>query len=191
MKIVIILFATIKFATLGLARPDNTVFHTDTARDATIAYNRFSDANGNPDAYKPKGNDDTLISFKGNRDYRRILLGYNLPSQIKDPSLITMCTLNVPKPVLPVDQNYTLTVYTASSNWEEDTVNAGSKIISDKIVGSGSFSAEEYSSIINITGACQAAAEGKFSMFVDTNQPLVVFNSQNSGKETFSVDITY
>ncbi|PIA13325.1 hypothetical protein COEREDRAFT_89676 [Coemansia reversa NRRL 1564] len=191
MKIVTTFLAAITIATLGSARPDNTVFHADTARDATIAYNGFSDANGNPDAYTPKGNDDTLISFKGNRDYRRILLGYNLPSNIKDPSLITKCTLNVPKPVLPVDQDYTLTVYTASSNWEEDTVDAGTKIISDKIVGSGGFSAGKYSGTISITGACQAAAEGKFSMFVDTNQPLVVFNSQNSGKDTFSVDITY
>ncbi|KAJ2079151.1 hypothetical protein H4R24_003981 [Coemansia sp. RSA 988] len=191
MKVITTFLATVAIASLALARQDNTVFHVDTARDATIAYNGFRDSNGNADAYTPKGNDDTLVSFKGNRDYRRILLGYDLPREIEDTSHITKCTLNVPKPAQPVDQDYTLTAYTASSNWEESTVDAGTKIISDKIVGSESFPAGKYSGTIDITGACQAAAEGKFSLFVDTSQPLVVFNSQNSGKATFSVDIVY
>ncbi|KAJ2002773.1 hypothetical protein GGI04_001541 [Coemansia thaxteri] len=182
--------ACVVAATSGV-RSGTAVYHMMPARDATVSYNTFKNADGSFESLTPKGGQSTLVTFKGNRDYERILLGFNLPSQVKDPSQITKCVLNVPVPKDAPDQDYALTAYAASSNWDEDTVNAATKITSIRQLGSVNIPSGQNPGSIDVTGACQAAAEGKFSMFVDTSQPLVTFYSRDSGKPTFSLDLTY
>ncbi|KAJ2744932.1 hypothetical protein GGI20_002582 [Coemansia sp. BCRC 34301] len=142
-----------------------SVFHLDTARDATVSYNTFQDSNGSFEALTPKGAQSTLTSFKGDDDYRRILLGFDLPSsRVKDPSRITKCLLHVPVPKNAPAQDYSLTAYTASSNWDEDSVNGATKITSVRELSSVSVRKGQNPGSIDVTGACQAAAEGKFSI---------------------------
>ncbi|KAJ1943117.1 hypothetical protein FBU59_003007 [Linderina macrospora] len=181
----------VALATVAFADHDMTV-STDVARDATVAYNGFQNSDGTFDALVPKGLKDTLVTFKGNRDYERVLLGFDMPKMIKDPSQITNCVLHVPTPKDAPTTSYTLTAFTASSNWDEATVNAQTQITSIRMLGSVSVSGNgDKPGDIDITGACQAAAEGKFSLLLDTSGPLVSFNSLQAGMDMFSVDITY
>ncbi|KAI8318105.1 hypothetical protein GQ54DRAFT_300795 [Martensiomyces pterosporus] len=195
MKIVAILFALIS-TVLGdgsddFNAPDGTVYSIGSARDSTVAYNAFKNSKGQYDALIPKGMEDTLVASKSDKDYERILLGFDLPDKITDPSQITNCVLHVPQPKDAPKQDYSLTAYAASSNWDEATVNADTKIMSIKQLTTTDVSKGSNPGDIDVTGACQAAAEGKFSMFVDSSGPSVSFDSIQSGKDTFSLDITY
>ncbi|KAJ2388225.1 hypothetical protein H4S02_002979 [Coemansia sp. RSA 2611] len=167
------------------------VYHMNAASDATVSYSGIKNSDGSFESLTPKGNESTLTTFKGNKDYRRILLGFHVPAQVKDPSLITKCVLHVPVPKDAPDQDYSLTAYTASSNWDEASVNGATKITSTKELGSVNVPKGKNPGTIDVTGACQAAAEGKFSMFIDTNQPVVTFYSKDSGKASFTLDMTY
>ncbi|KAJ1938707.1 hypothetical protein EC988_007509 [Linderina pennispora] len=189
MKVIAILSA---LAAVAFAESDNNVVSTDVARDTTLAYNGFQNPDGTFDALVPKGLKDTLVTFKGNRDYERILLGFDMPSKVKDPSQITKCVLHVPTPKDAPSDSYSLTAFSASSNWDEATANAMTQITSVRQVGSVSVSdKDEKPGDIDITGACQAAAEGKFSIFLDTSGPAVTFYSHQANKDKFTVDITY
>ncbi|KAJ2055518.1 hypothetical protein GGI17_006624 [Coemansia sp. S146] len=167
------------------------VYHLSTARDATVSYSGIKNPDGSFESLTPKGTQSTLTTFKGNKDYRRILLGFHVPAKVKDPSRITKCVLHVPVPKDSPDQDYSLTAYTASSNWDEDSVNGATKITSTKELGTVNVPKGKNPGTIDVTGACQAASDGNFSMFVDTNQPLVTFYSKDSGKPTFTLDMTY
>ncbi|KAJ1998075.1 hypothetical protein GGI06_006336 [Coemansia sp. S85] len=167
------------------------VYHMNAASDATVSYSGIKNSDGSFESLTPKGNESTLTTFKGNKDYRRILLGFHVPAPVKDPSLITKCVLHVPVPKDAPDQDYSLTAYTASSNWDEASVNGATKITSTKELGSVNVPKGKSPGTIDVTGACQAAAEGKFSMFIDTNQPVVTFYSKDSGKASFTLDMTY
>ncbi|KAJ2504833.1 hypothetical protein GGF44_003110 [Coemansia sp. RSA 1694] len=182
----------VALATVHAAVTTHAVYHLKTARDATVSYSTQKNSDGSFEALTPKGNQGTLTSFKGNKDYRRILLGYDLPAKVKDPSLITKCVLHVPVPKDSPGQDYSLTAYTASSNWDEDSVNGDTKITSVYELTTVNVGKGQNPGAIDVTGACQAAAEGKFSMYVDTSQPLVTFYSKESaGKPTFTLDLTY
>ncbi|KAJ1894659.1 hypothetical protein H4S04_008828 [Coemansia sp. S16] len=168
-----------------------SVYHLSTARDATVSYSGIKNSDGSFESLTPKGTDSTLTTFKGNKDYRRVLLGFHVPAKVKDPSRITKCVLHVPVPKDSPDQDYSLTAYTASSNWDEATVNGATKVTSTKELGTVNVPKDKNPGTIDVTGACQAASEGNFSMFIDTNQPLVTFYSKESGKPTFTLDMTY
>ncbi|KAJ2909353.1 hypothetical protein GGI21_001967 [Coemansia aciculifera] len=127
MKFTILLAALAATASAIVTR---SVYHLDTARDATVAYNTLKNPDGSFEALTPLGGQSTLTTFKSDDDYRRILLGFDLPQKVKDPSRITSCTLHVPVPKDAPSQDYGLTAYTASSNWEEDTVDGGTKLTS-------------------------------------------------------------
>ncbi|KAJ1894710.1 hypothetical protein GGI03_005144 [Coemansia sp. RSA 2337] len=168
-----------------------SVYHLSTARDATVSYSGIKNSDGSFESLTPKGTESTLTTFKGNKDYRRVLLGFHVPAKVKDPSRITKCVLHVPVPKDSPDQDYSLTAYTASSNWDEATVNGATKVTSTKELGTVNVPKDKNPGTIDVTGACQAASEGNFSMFIDTNQPLVTFYSKESGKPTFTLDMTY
>ncbi|KAJ2156663.1 hypothetical protein GGF46_005035 [Coemansia sp. RSA 552] len=166
-----------------------SVVHVDAARDATVAYNAFLNKDGTYDAYTPKGRDRTLDTLRGTNDYRRILLGFNLPGAIRDPSRIVQCRLNIPKPKDNVHENYVLTASAASNNWEESSVDARTQLGQGRVIGASAMRNGKHRGAIDVTAACRAAQQGRFSLLVDSNQPHVVFHSRNSGKEHFSVDI--
>ncbi|KAJ2836754.1 hypothetical protein FBU31_001290 [Coemansia sp. 'formosensis'] len=185
MKITAILVA------LSVTASAAKVYHLSAARDATVSYSGLKNPDGSFESLTPKGGQSTLTTFKGSNDYSRILLGFEVPAKVKDPSLITKCVLNVPVPKDAPKQDYSLTAYTASSNWDEDTVNGATKITSTKELGMVSVPKNKNPGPIDVTGACQAAAEGNFSLFVDTNQPMVTFYSRSSGKQSFTLEMTY
>ncbi|KAJ1720132.1 hypothetical protein LPJ61_006206, partial [Coemansia biformis] len=107
------------------------------------------------------------------------------------PSQITKCSLNVPRPIRAANQNYTLIAYSVSGDWDEATVNAGTKLTTDEQLGSANFTRVGDPGSIDILGACQAASGGQFSVFVDSSRALVAFYARDTGRDTFSVDLTY
>ncbi|KAJ2757492.1 hypothetical protein IWQ56_006253, partial [Coemansia nantahalensis] len=95
------------------------------ARDATVAYNGITCDNNVPCNSIPHGSEPTVLSFKGNRDYERILLGFDLPATTPKK-----CVLHIPKPA--EGDSYNLAVVSTDSNWDEATVTGANKDIAGK-----------------------------------------------------------
>ncbi|KAI9504344.1 hypothetical protein GGI25_004988 [Coemansia spiralis] len=190
-----IVLAALAITAFGASIPGRGVatstVRTNTAADSTISYSTAKNKDGSLSALNHRGGESTLITSGENNDHELILLGFNLPGQVKDTSLITKCILHVPAPKKSPNKDYKLAAYTASSNWEESTVNGATRITISQAAGSTNVQKGHNPSNIDATSACRAASEGKFSMFINTSGPKVEFNSRSSGKQSFYIDITY
>ncbi|KAI9504844.1 hypothetical protein GGI25_004182 [Coemansia spiralis] len=168
-------------ATLLLSTPsDACTVSLRVARDATVSFNGIQCNNNTvPCSSIPLGLDNTLTSFKGNRDYRRILLGFDLPTNAP-----TGCVLRIPNTQdgLPVD----VAVVRTDDTWDEQTVSGYTKRLDGSVVGSTTTGS------LDVTGACKDAVNHKLSFFVDTNKDMVTFNSVQSGSPAvFSLDYSF
>ncbi|KAJ2779146.1 hypothetical protein H4R18_004177 [Coemansia javaensis] len=149
-------------------------------RDATVSYNGMT-CGAVPCESIPLGMESTVVSFRGNRDYRRILLGFDVP---RDPP--ASCSLMIPRPVEGAD--YKLAVVETDSNWDEATVSGATKSIDGTRIAT--VSAPDAS--VDITDACRRAAGKRLSLFVNTEAQGVTFNSRQSGKDdVFAIQYAY
>ncbi|KAJ2713480.1 hypothetical protein H4R19_002231 [Coemansia spiralis] len=187
MKLALLLLA----AGAAVAAADSTAFQFNATKDATVSYNHFTFDNGTQEAYTAKGNDPTLVAMRSAVDYRRILLGFTLPKQVDKPAQIAKCMLNVPRPIRAPGQTYTLLAYSAAGAWDESTVTAATELTTVKELGSTNVTLGSAPGAIDILDACQTASNGQFSVFVDSSRPLVAFNARDTGRDIFSVDLTY
>ncbi|KAJ2400250.1 hypothetical protein GGI23_002153 [Coemansia sp. RSA 2559] len=154
----------------------------------------FNEAGGNTmlGPMVSQGLEHTLIAHRDNHDYSRILLGFNIPNEVDDPKDILRCILRVPKPRRSPKQNYELIAYAASSNWSEASVTAASRISTSRMLGSALVQKGHSPGDIDVTEACRAAMERKFSVMLDSSGPIVVFDSRNSNKHRpFKLEMTY
>ncbi|KAJ2079074.1 hypothetical protein H4R24_004027 [Coemansia sp. RSA 988] len=187
MKAVLSFFTTSVVALLAAGACAESTENVRVARDATVAFNGIMCENDIPCSSIPHGEDDKLLSFRGNRDYERILLGFDLPAG----ETATSCVLNIPPPLEIAGNSYELTVAITDNNWEEATVNGQTKSLDGERIGTaGNVNGQGAS--LDITEACKKATDGKLSLFVDTAQQMVTFNSLQSGSSnTFSIDFEY
>ncbi|KAJ2607599.1 hypothetical protein GGH99_006319 [Coemansia sp. RSA 1285] len=182
----------VALAALGAAKSATSKFHIDKpSDDATLSY-QIKD---NAEMVGPmiaQGQQYTLIAHSDNRDYERILLGFDIPDRVGDPRDITRCILRVPKPRRSPDQNYELIAYAASSNWNEITVTAASRVATSKPLGGVMVQKGHSPGDIDVTAACMGATERKVSIVLDSSGPMVVFDSRNSDKHRrFKLEVTY
>ena len=173
-------------ATVGLAQASTTYIRV--ARDATVSFNGITC--GDIPCYSiPLGLKNDLVSFKGNRDYERILLGFDLPAA----NPISKCVLMIPSPIeeLPTSA-YLLTATVTDNDWTEDTVCGANKKNDGTEVDSVEVQPGHAPGSIDVTDACQEAKGGKLSLFVESNFSLIRFNSLQSGSmDLFSLAVTY
>ncbi|KAJ1853752.1 hypothetical protein IW147_005647 [Coemansia sp. RSA 720] len=163
-----------------------------TARDATVSYNNIQNGDGTYDAYTPKGMDPLLTSIQRQGDFRRILLGFDLPPHIVDVARIRRCRLHIPDPIDRPSLDYMLTAYDASNNWEERTVTAADQVVSTRQVGNIVVRRGHNPDDMDVTQACREAQGGRFSLFLDSNFEQVVFNSRNSAKkDNFHIEVSF
>ncbi|KAJ1894968.1 hypothetical protein LPJ81_005061 [Coemansia sp. IMI 209127] len=154
----------------------------------------FNEAGGNAmlGPMVSQGLEHTLIAHRDNHDYSRILLGFNIPNEVDDPKDILRCILRVPKPRRSPKQNYELIAYAASSNWSEASVTSASRVSTSRMLGSALVQKGHSPGDIDVTEACRAAMERKFSVMLDSSGPIVVFDSRNSNKHRpFKLEMTY
>ncbi|KAJ2119616.1 hypothetical protein IWW56_001620 [Coemansia sp. RSA 2131] len=168
---------------LAVAAGESTV-SLRVARDATVSFNGIQCNNDTvPCSSIPRGLDNKLMSFRGNRDYERVLLGFDLP--LNAP---TKCVLRVPKPI-DNSGDVSLTVATTDSVWEEATVNGYTKRLNGEQVGSLTAT---NGGELDVTDACARAVNHKLSLFVDTAGAMVTFNSLQSGSgDVFVLDYSF
>ncbi|KAJ1944711.1 hypothetical protein FBU59_002526 [Linderina macrospora] len=159
------------------------------ARDSTVAYNGIMCDNNIPCNSIPFGLKNDLLTFKGNRDYERVLLGFDLPTT----KPISKCLLKIPTPIeVATTGEYTLTATVTDNKWNETAVTGANKDIGGTQIGSVNIVAGQKPGSIDVTSACKNAKDDKLSLFVDTSFPMVRFNSIQSGSPAiFSLDITY
>ncbi|KAJ2785371.1 hypothetical protein H4R18_000582 [Coemansia javaensis] len=176
---------------LPLVEAAGTSARLATAKDATVAYTYAKTSNGSYVAYTPTGGSPTLVADRTSNEYRRILLGYTLPSQVSSASAISSCVLNIPRPFRVPSRNLTLLAYSVTGSWDEDTVTAATVLTTVKLLGTTNVTRAGTAAPIDILDACRGATGGAFSVFVDSIRPIVTFSSRNTGRDTFSVDLVY
>ncbi|KAJ2715324.1 hypothetical protein H4R19_001270 [Coemansia spiralis] len=151
------------------------------AQDATVTYNNAMCLNSTVQCDTiPKGLDTYVLAFTNERDYERILLGFDIPS----PAPQT-CTLRVPQPQYSAE--YMLTVWSTDNDWDEATVCGANKANAGSLLGGLQWPA----TTVDVTAVCQAAAGQRLSLFVDsTSGNVVSFDSLQSGNDdVFALDI--
>ncbi|KAJ1671790.1 hypothetical protein GGF44_002602 [Coemansia sp. RSA 1694] len=161
------------------------------ARDATISYNGIlCNYDTVPCTAIPFGLQNKVTTFRGNRDFERVLLGFDLPTNAP-----TKCVLRIPKPVDnngPNAPGFALTVSSTDNVWDEASVSGYNKKIDGTLIGSVNVTAPQDTASIDVTAACANASNYKISLFVDTSFPLISFNSLQSGsKDVFTLDYTF
>ncbi|KAG0049862.1 hypothetical protein BGZ83_005329 [Gryganskiella cystojenkinii] len=168
---------------IGLAQAYTTSIPV--ARDATVSFNGITCDNNIPCNSIPFGRKLDLVSFQGNRDYERILLGFDLPA-----NSISKCVLKIPFPIeVPTNSDYSLTVTVTDNNWAEDTVTGANKNNGGSQIGSVNVLRGQKPGDIDVTSSCQSATGGKLSLFVGTGFTYTRFNSVQSGSSAiFSLD---
>ncbi|KAJ2571668.1 hypothetical protein GGH19_004858 [Coemansia sp. RSA 1807] len=168
---------------LAVAAAESTV-NLRVARDASVSFNGIQcNYDTVPCSSIPRGLDNKLTAFRGNRDYGRVLLGFDLP--LNAP---TKCVLRVPKPI-ENSGDVSLTVASTDSIWEESTVNGYTKRIDGEQVGSLEAT---NGGELDVTDACARAVNHKLSLFVDTAGGMVTFNSLQSGSaDVFVLDYSF
>ncbi|KAJ2768053.1 hypothetical protein IWQ57_003698 [Coemansia nantahalensis] len=142
------------------------------ARDATVAYNGMTCENNVPCNSIPMGLAPTVLSFKGNRDYERVLLGFDLPTS----GLPRKCILHIPAAV--DGARYNLTVSATDNDWDEATVTGANKDIAGFQVAAVEWPATS----VDIKYACDESTRSKLSLWVDTVSGGVTFHSLQSGR---------
>ncbi|KAJ1722358.1 hypothetical protein LPJ53_003226 [Coemansia erecta] len=167
---------------------DSTV-NLRVARDATVAFNGILCANDTiPCSSLRFGLDSKLLTFRGNRDYERVLLGFDLPTNKPKK-----CVLRIPKPLEKASENgYALTVSTTDSFWDEATVSGYTKKLDGAQVGSANVTSNDAVGTVDVTAVCANATNYKISLFVDTENSMITFNSLQSGSsDVFTLDYTF
>ncbi|KAJ2851662.1 hypothetical protein IWW36_000985 [Coemansia brasiliensis] len=145
-------------------------------RDATVGFNGIMCNNDTvPCSSIPQGLQNTLMSFRGNRDYERILLGFDLPL-----NNVQKCILHIPPPTEAAADTTEVTVSTTDNIWDEATVNGFTKPLNADRVAAANVT-KENGAVVDITHACANASNHKLSLFVDTTSSMITFNSLQSG----------
>ncbi|KAJ1767066.1 hypothetical protein LPJ74_005571 [Coemansia sp. RSA 1843] len=153
-----------------------------TSRDATVSFNGIMCQNDTvPCSSIPLGLDTSLTTFKGNRDYRRVLIGFDLPTN--KPS---SCILRIPAPTSNAsntnNSGYQLTVVRTDDVWEEPTVNGYTKRLEGTTVGSVKVADASSPGSLDVTSVCDGSASRRLSFFVDTDGGMLTFDSLQSAQ---------
>jgi hypothetical protein len=174
--------------TLAQVPAESPVNHESVNHDATVAYNGIMCDNNTLFSAIPQGKQSRLVAFKGNRDYERILLGFDLPQRA-----LVKCVLLIPKPVdnASADGSYNFTISLTDNDWDEATVSGRTKAMASteiaRVVVDSSDNQKEPVPV-DITQACHASRD-RLSLFIDTSFPMIVFNSIESGSaDIFAIE---
>ncbi|KAI8318438.1 hypothetical protein GQ54DRAFT_300339 [Martensiomyces pterosporus] len=156
------------------------------ARDTSIIYNARICANNIRCASIDQGQKENLITGKDDESEVRILLGFDLP--LAKP---TKCTLVIPRILSSVKVNHTLTVSLTDNSWDELTANGFTKSnISEEVGRIYVEGSDKSAKQIDVSKACLEAKDGRLSLFVDSDNPAIMFDSRestNAAKQVFAL----
>ncbi|KAJ2549902.1 hypothetical protein EV175_004265 [Coemansia sp. RSA 1933] len=176
------------YAAAASPAANGTTTNLRVSRDATVSFNgMMCDNNTVECASIPLGLEPSLTTFKGNRDYRRVLVGFDLPAE--KPS---SCILRIPPPISGAsDSGYQVTVVRTDNDWEEQTVSGKTKTLDGTVVGSVKVADASSPGSLDVTSVCDGSANRRLSFFVDTDGGGLTFDSLQSEKtDIFTLDYT-
>ncbi|KAI8321071.1 hypothetical protein GQ54DRAFT_312091 [Martensiomyces pterosporus] len=123
------------------------------------------------------------MAYMGNRDVRRILMGFALPEGVTDASTIQSCTLQLPAPMTSGTSvsSYTMDISNALTDFDPMTVTANTAPKLGNTVAS--FTAKDNTAppAVDITDACRAAVNGYVDIMLDSRGSPVTFPSSSGG----------
>lgn len=179
----------LSFATLTTSALAASTVNLRVSQDATVSFNGIMCWNDTvPCSSIRMGLESTLMSFRGNRDYERALLGFNLPTNAPQK-----CVLHIPKPKeLGSEGGYEVTVSSTDNVWQEDSVNGFTKRNYGKQIGKGKAASAQDTIAVDVTEACKQSKDYKLSLFVDTTGSMIRWNSlQSESSDVFTLDYTF
>ncbi|KAJ2819960.1 hypothetical protein FBU31_005367 [Coemansia sp. 'formosensis'] len=128
-------------------------------------------------------NQPTYTAFLGNRDFRRILMSYTLPSDVTDMSSIESCTLMLPQPVSSSGTGsfYSLSISPLTGDYDASTVTPRTAPPSSPSIAQFSSTDNLMPPTIDITSACKAAVGGNVGLMLDSYGGPVTFPTKLGG----------
>ncbi|KAJ2720834.1 hypothetical protein GGI07_004356 [Coemansia sp. Benny D115] len=176
-------YATAALCLAAASMAHCAVRDTAATKDSTVVYNTAL-CGDTLCALIGHGMEPTLTASLQNGEAVRILLGFTLPADIKKASAITKCQLQMQRPALGAEGEYTLSASQVSGDWDEASVNGMTRLSFGSALGSVDAVGAERPGPIDVTDACMQAVgkdSGRFSLVVDTSGPAVTFPSANTG----------
>ncbi|KAJ2459603.1 hypothetical protein GGF42_001371 [Coemansia sp. RSA 2424] len=128
-------------------------------------------------------NQPTYTAFLGNRDFRRILMSYAMPSEITDASSIQSCTLMLPQPVSSSGSGsfYSLSISPLTADYDPNTVTPRTSPASGPSIAQFSSTDNLMPPSVDVTDACMAAVGGNIGMMLDAYGGPVTFPTKLGG----------
>ncbi|KAJ2001682.1 hypothetical protein GGI02_004903 [Coemansia sp. RSA 2322] len=125
------------------------------------------------------GHNTTLVANTGGLAFIQSLIGFKMPV---DGSSVASCSIQIPAFTTPLQYPVTVQIFKAdSSSWNEDTVTANNAPAPGNMVTSVLVPAYNNLPATDITAACQAADNRKFSVYIGTQFDRIEFWSKDSG----------
>ncbi|KAI9505324.1 hypothetical protein GGI25_003648 [Coemansia spiralis] len=132
-------------------------------------------------------------AFLGNRDYRRILMSFDLPADATDTSRIASCTLMLPQPITSGTNpsSYTLRVSPVTSQYDAKTVAPVTAPKTGDTIATATNMDNVAPAMMDITDACKSAINGQVGIVLDSSGGPVTFPSSNGGSTAKIMVTTY
>ncbi|KAJ2877925.1 hypothetical protein IWW38_006452 [Coemansia aciculifera] len=128
-------------------------------------------------------NQPTYTAFLGNRDFRRILMSYSMPSDVTDMSSIESCTLMLPQPVTSSGSGsfYSLSISPLMGDYDASTVTPKSAPPAGPSIAQYSSTDNLMPPSVDVTDACKAAVNGNVGLMIDSYGGPVTFPTKLGG----------
>ncbi|KAJ2001598.1 hypothetical protein GGI04_003673 [Coemansia thaxteri] len=125
----------------------------------------------------------SYTAFLGNRDFRRILMSYAMPSDITDMSNIESCTLMMPQPMSSGagGSSYMLSVSPLLADYDASTVTPMTAPMSGSTIAQFTSADNVMPPSVDITDACKAAVNGNVGLVLDSYGGPVTFPTKLGG----------
>ncbi|KAJ1912172.1 hypothetical protein GGI09_000186 [Coemansia sp. S100] len=171
-------FAITAFAAAAAA----TNYMVPISKDAGLVYTNMM-CGTTPCSDTNLSNQPTYTAFLGNRDFRRILMSYTLPSDVSDMSTIQSCTLMLPQPVSSSGAGsfYSLSISPLTGDYDASTVTPRTAPPAGPSIAQFSSTDNLMPPTIDVTDACKAAVGGNVGLMLDSYGGPVTFPTKLGG----------
>ncbi|KAJ1812004.1 hypothetical protein IWW57_001937 [Coemansia sp. S610] len=171
-------FAISAFAAAAAA----TNYMVPISKDAGLVYTNMM-CGTTPCGDTNLSNQSTYTAFLGNRDFRRILMSYSLPSDVTDMSTIQSCTLMLPQPVSTSGTGsfYSLSVSPLVGDYDANTVTPRTAPPAGASIAQFSSTDNLMPPSIDVTAACKDAVGGNVGLMLDSYAGPVTFPTKLGG----------
>ncbi|KAJ1723253.1 hypothetical protein LPJ53_002418 [Coemansia erecta] len=133
----------------------------------------------------------SYTAFLGNRDFRRILMGFKKPDSV-DQTKITSCMLMLPASTSSSSSPsyYNLIVRSLNSDFDPDTVTPQNAPVAGDVIGQTTANDGTPPPSIDVTSACRNMNNGMIDLGIDATSGPATFPSMAGGSSAHLMIVT-